>query len=844
MSGVPIPTVSQVRAWDLEALARQGSYWTQQASRFKTELDAAHTAVGNSVDYLVGKFGTGARDKGLVVRDQGYKAADALEAAGERITTGIEPVRFAKTTVTDLLTTITSGGYLWGEDGSVTLSLSQLANAMADKDRDAAVIKLAALQRQADQYATALKAALAAAGVAAQSVADGVNEAMAELPNAGEGAENPAVNAVTGERLGEQVSKGGEIPPEVLAQIDQVFDQTSLSDAEKAALQAGDAVVVPASTLEFTQKFLDSAGPDGFTRLSEQLNAQGPDGQAKAQALANSVMLLSNENVKGVKADGKQIEGGYEQLPQEYRDILSSRVVEPGVEVPGVGNDGNTTRYPDPNGLGQYRAGTEFTNNLMGLTNALALADDEYVPGTKLSTELYRQAGHTAWLIDDVPNQPNSDDVLGRSVTNLVDIASRNEEASAIVLTGDGTPDQLGAGYHRDSTVMPLLTYDWPDTEDAPINKVFSWIGTDAIPTDPSDPAQIAAAERAGKAAFGLTEVMSTINSGADGTNNYNDLLNINGTNDAIGQRNPELTQTLAKALMPYVGDFVQAGPELTGTHGFPGLDPVEATRVMTILDSDPRASMLINSAALAEAERYDRMFATQETSDPESGRNSLGRSSGQLRGLIEAGLNAEIADRNQDNRDDQAATNDLKNRYSAIYTGAEIILGAQGYPGAVVAATGELFKTDVINGIVNDQGEYVNQTPTPQFKGQPFTLVDAGNSNHRMYNMIDELIRQGRLDPATLPESERALGPDNNLLPYGKLTENNNPWLTNNGSNVLSKAMPGDHDPLTHYLRNAAEGANEPFAIVQTGRQDFFDGFTSVLVNGNYVPTDNHWIK
>ncbi|MBL1074564.1 hypothetical protein JK358_09155 [Nocardia sp. 2] len=151
MAEAMIPTVSQVSGWQLDTLDTQASTWKQQAATLKTEVDGFYTAVGNSADYLVGKFGNGMRDKGLTVRDQGYQTVGSLEAASTAITIGSPGMRFAQQTVKQTLTTLTAEGYLWGEDGTVTLSLSQTANALSDKDKDSATVKLAALQHQADQ---------------------------------------------------------------------------------------------------------------------------------------------------------------------------------------------------------------------------------------------------------------------------------------------------------------------------------------------------------------------------------------------------------------------------------------------------------------------------------------------------------------------------------------------------------------------------------------------------------------------------------------------------------------------------------------------------------------------
>lgn len=837
MGEATIPTVSQVKNWQLDALEQQGTYWTQQAGKVKTELDGFHTTVGNSLDYLIGKFGTGVRDKGVSVRDNGYKSVGALEAAGTAITVGSPGMRFAQQTVTQLLTTITSGGYLWGEDGGVTLSLSQLANAMSDKDNG--TIKLAVLQRQADQYATMMKAALSAAGVAAQGVADGVTNAFSELPNAG--GTTPPVNGDTGEQLGEKVSKSEQIPPEVLTQIDQVLDQTNLSPEELADLQDGETVVVPASTLEFTQKFLESAGPEGFAKLSEQLRAQGPEGEAKAQALANSFMLLSNENVKGVKGDGKQTQGGYEQLPQEYRDIISSRVLEnPGTQLPGNPGflpDANTNRYPDPDGLGQYRAGIQYYQNLAGLTTALDAADDSYTPGTKLSTELYRQGGQLASMLNaNTENNwglPVDRAMLETTLDNIVDVGTNNTDATAIILTGEGTPEQLGANYHRDSTVVSLLKYDWPGgVENSPIKDMFDWIYEDATvgvpPGDPNYQQQLDNATRAGESARALADIVSSTKS-PDGINNFDVLFNDNDT----------AKRYVAAALAPYVGNMVGADEALVGTHGFGTLNPVESTRVFTLMNTDDVAAPLLNGAALATAYEFDRAFAN----DPDN--SKLGLYSGRLQGLIDGGLAGELG---LNSYDDAAEYAHRKEVYGAQFMAAKewvnlplkLVPGEKYIFSPMVSSIEALLKDSYV-GWRNDKPELTYPVLNYEMPDghdddpKPAPSQQTRDAAQR-YVILQALVESGQIPQSTLPSE---LAENGVLKPWNQTTDED---LT---------VIPGflgqngfDEDRLTQYVRDTDSGSGIVNTVVFGG--DLVDPGSKVFVDvlrAGGVPDDvNRW--
>ncbi|NNH72858.1 hypothetical protein HLB23_23870 [Nocardia uniformis] len=228
MSEVPIPTVSQVLSWDVGGLAAQGSFLTQQATKFKTEVDTVTTNVGSSADFVIGKFGTALRERGTDIGNDGGMIVGAIAAAGTAITNGTEGLSFAQQAVTTLVRTITTSGYLWGEHGGVTLSLAQLADALSDQNNG--VIRMAVLQREANDYAASLRLALAAAGEAAHVVATGITEGFGQLPETAEA----KVGGTEGQELGEQVGKDGDIPPEVLTEVGQMDSVVSFTNSTES----------------------------------------------------------------------------------------------------------------------------------------------------------------------------------------------------------------------------------------------------------------------------------------------------------------------------------------------------------------------------------------------------------------------------------------------------------------------------------------------------------------------------------------------------------------------------------------------------------------------------------
>ncbi|WP_306355990.1 MULTISPECIES: hypothetical protein [unclassified Nocardia] len=758
MSEAPIPTVSQVRDWQLDQLEQQGGFWNQQASKFQTELDVAYDNVGNSADYLVGKFGNGLRDKSVTVRDTGYRTVGALQAAGAAIGNGLEPLRFAQKTVTTLLTAITSGGFLWGEDGTVTLSLAQVANALSGDDADSAAIKLAALERQANDYTRALQAGLSGAAAAAQSVVNGIDAAFAELPAAGDGA---APSGNTGADLGAEVAKEGPVPPEAMTRIEQALDRINLSDDDQAALAAGETVVVPASTLEFTQRLLDTAGPDGFAELSEQLRARGPEGEARAQALGNAVMLLSNEKVVGVGADGTQTPGGYDRLPGDVQHMISTRV-----SLSGAAPDDNAGQYPDMGLPGIANQGA-FLSQQGRFLDALAQSDPGYQPGTKLSTELHRQGMHLAWLEShNIQLGPDTTIPLDDSLTNAIEIASRNHEGTTAIFTGEGGPEILGDGYHPDTAMLSLLQRESSDPDSPLLGAMTDWIPQEAHvtvpPGHPDHQAQVDQATQAGRAARGLADIISTTES-ADGTNNYKVLLSGKnpddlGTLDSAGM-SPDAAKQVAEALQPFVGKLVGMPDDLSGTLGF-GNDfgPRETVRVLSVLSTDPDASQIINGAALAESQRMDKVFVTPGM--PGAGDPDIGRYANRIEWAVNEALTTEYSERTGEARD---AASDKTARWNAAYTGAQILTGGFGPGGAAVAAVSEPFKLGVFpfepeQVDPNDPLKYnlrpdqVGQYDPLTAKSSDFSRTTFGDPEHRKYTALLELTNQGRIDINDVP--------------------------------------------------------------------------------------------
>lgn len=661
-----IPTVSDVTNWKLDTVEQQGTYWTQQAGKLKTELDGFYNTVGNSLDYLVGKFGNGLRDKGLTVRDTGYKTVGALEGAGTAIAIGAPGMRFAQQTVTQLLTTITSSGYLWGEDGSVTLSLSQLANAMSDKDN--AAVKLAALQRQADQYATSMKAALHTAGVAAQGVADGVHNAFSELPQTidlkgtgpGTGTD-PATAEAVGRDDGELVADGKATDID-LQRIANQLASAGITPADVAKINSGEVVQLTEAQWNYLHAFYNTAGLDGLTKMTDRLVQNGDT--VSAATVVNQLNTLANPSVTsaGTQPLSRMLpgaeehpRGGLDQLPSDLRSALTA-------DYELESNPHGRSMLGEPT----YNLQAE---NLLQATRLAGLADSGSAPGSQINQALLLQAGTITPQLDGRHINIGGDVPLGSGddlVQKMIEVGGADKEAVHDVLNRV----DLVPGANPDATGPRMLDsfahHEWPD-DGAAVEKMVSWIETDALSEDP------AVATRAGETATPIAKYL-----GEHGS----ELLHLNGDRSgSLGDVNPHLVQGLGSALSPYIPNMVGVPGEYLDTQGFKmpdegaSTDFAHARHIFAVIDTNTDAAGSFNAKALLVAQQLQGQWVQELLNDPTTAHEGLATNSGNILGLIDGGIadavaahkETEIGDAIHSFGDEGAAYDSMKGALSSV---------------------------------------------------------------------------------------------------------------------------------------------------------------------------------
>src|SRR5690606_5582546 len=172
-----------------------------------------------------------------------------------------------------------------------------------------------------------------------------------------------------------------------------------------------------------------------------QEQAGNPVAAARRDALANGLMVVSNENIgTGRNPDGTlRSPGGYQQLPEDLRRTISTRVGGP---------DANSDRYPTSPPETVEAAQTRFLSDSSKLGELFKQSNPGYEPGVEFSRELTRQAaalsspgGHPD--IADLPGGSVKLATMEPTLRDYLEVSGRNQEAMTQLLTGETEPGSV-----------------------------------------------------------------------------------------------------------------------------------------------------------------------------------------------------------------------------------------------------------------------------------------------------------------------------------------------------------------------------------------------------------------
>ena len=657
-------TLSQIRTLDLAALASTADGVEASNITFGRATDQVDRHVDRAFSTWQGEAAAAAAARAWSDRVVGRGIANAVAEQVEALRAAAAALVPARDTVVLIADNALGAGFTVHDDGSVAPPRCDTGDSRAD------VVAQACLDDEAATFEVQLKSALSTFDELDSGAADTIDQISIRLSTFGGDFRTQGVWTLSG--------PGGDEDAELI-----MSGRARDSDLERIgrALSADSG-----AGIEYLDAFYNGLGQDELTELFTTFKEWEADGDPTAagwaDAVGNGLLTLSNPDYGG----------SWEQVPQDIRDTIQYGY-EPGPREPGSGN-----RFDRLDALGAV----------------LGEANPEYRPGTEMGIELNRVAGYMAGIptYADPHLVPTPDpSYYDETARTFLDIGTRNPDASHHLLTGtdvDGTPSD----FDRDEVLVPLLTREWED-DGATLAGLTEWIAADAVPADPTDPDDIERAERAGQAAYGLAEVLSSPESAWDGGNNFDRFLHMpepggSLSDRTLGEINPRAVQSFSEALAPYASDMAGADEHATPTHGFGDLGPVPATRVFTLLDTDPAAGALINGAALAQATDFDRRFALDQLGG--EGKYTYGTYSGRLQSLVDVGLSSAY----ENERMTEQAAIDSRNQYRSdafavaqtLVTGTVTALPGGMVTGPIVYSAGVLVDSEIIDA----EGQYVGR--------------------------------------------------------------------------------------------------------------------------------------
>ncbi|MBF6514018.1 hypothetical protein IU421_06935 [Nocardia cyriacigeorgica] len=839
-------TRSQAESCNPDALSALISEWASARDTLQLGLDKTSSSYQGSSAFWEGKTADRARDTVSQVVSAGRRVVTDLTNAVTVLQQDQNAIWAAKNKCIQAISTATAAKYDVGDDGSVRPSKDAEAAAISSiEDPGKQTAAISALWKHGrDTLEPPIKTALAELGTAVEGATGSIRKAFENSPDvAAIAAEAPGkldpskqLTAEQGIADGETIADG-KLSEDEKQRILENLRKTNLTPEQLIAIQNGQEVTVPASTMAYLENLYGKAGFNGLTELSNTLKSDSsPDGQALRRELATGMLTLSNEQVTSRNPDGSvNSRGGFTKLDPKVQFMTGTRFAGP---------DANTEDYPDGyrdnfNDSPEVAHGKYF-QDMASFSDFLGAANPDYQPGDRFGVELGRQAAHQAWIDDhgtgiygdtgrkgaELPWVQES----GSVATQFLDVSSRNQEASHALLTGIGSDELFGKGtpgqswhpYSASDTVGTLMTHEWNDDGRA-LSSMVSWAGDQAYDPDPIK------AERAGQAAHSLADIMATTKSN-DGTNIYQSLLDMPGQDrKSFGEVNPLAAQGIAASLAPYTADMVGAPASLTGTHGFTSdLGPADVTRVFSALDGDPTASATINGAALARAEQIDRYFASAAVLPGDSEPLELGTYSGRLRGTVDAGLNAHVADLNL-NETDRAK--EISDQRSAAYGVVQNLIGLSGAAGPVGAVGGPMAQALIEipkNPLTSVDPEYGGRLPGSSVDGTEYDLNRSGTVGDRRYNLFSQLIATGQISPYALPDELQQTvfstsdDGSRHLKPYIAATPDDA------SADVLERYLPDildsygiSREDQTDYLNNGDKGRDSFAPVISNGTID-----------------------
>lgn len=402
--------------------------------------------------------------------------------------------------------------------------------------------------------------------------------------------------------------------------------------------------------------------------------------------LTNAMQVMSNPNVEYPRHDGDGpqvvpstpggplpndgvLPGDTGALPRGVQDTLNMRSDFDGPPDPRPGYPGSGP--VDWEGAERTRAADGMKN----LADIVGDGDPRFQQGTALDREMMSNAKD--WLASQESPDGKSQEHWGDEVVERVfDTAGRDTVVNHDMLTSD-------KGFMQD-----VLTHEWQDNGQS-ASTLTDWISRDAYSPDP------AVNERAGQTASAIADYLG------DPANK--DVLMNNSTgsqpNMSLGQMNPELTQSLAQSMSPYVDEMT--GRDLDGTSGWKSIDGdsdesyPHATNVFGALGTDADAARILDARSASVQGAFINEYANSVIgSDGQTSDSEAMKAAGRLKGITDQGAFIAASDVESDaGKARQAAWDRMATNYDA----AVGLAGALPYAGPALELQSTLMKDAIL---------------------------------------------------------------------------------------------------------------------------------------------------
>ncbi|MFE1468609.1 TPR repeat region-containing protein [Nocardiopsis dassonvillei] len=447
---------------------------------------------------------------------------------------------------------------------------------------------------------------------------------------------------------------------------------------------------------DFYASLEESGGPDslppGVLNFVESISTNQDIDTGTAEellgALGNGLLVISDESLIG----------GYDNLPESIRST---------VEGPAADADAISPHW---------------YSNALNLSLMMGHTIPGIQGGEQFSVNLAQTVGYV--LDGTGPNNPPS---LGSTYfENLVEVASRNEDAMHALLTGEGQYEHPEHGLDAEMTLRGIYTYDWGD-EGESAGRLTDWIAQESH-------GDYAERERAGEAMASLMRLFGdpAFSDALAGTG-YSVAGEVVGPDGSIiqtewgdasaGHVNPQLAGAWSELFSAYIEEFGSGYGTPSADGGIPEdqresgwnpgdglqLTPADRENFVRLIMGDEDAASRVYAETLAfEQDKLYEFLADRDHID-----DRAPESAGTLRGLVDSALQEEAEIRTKKSSEEDVNYRNKVTGYAADMVGAA--LAEAPYPGSGLVA--EVVKIGIKEGF--DASSYPAELQVEAWEGE-----------------------------------------------------------------------------------------------------------------------------